>query len=549
MKSWVFGAACAAQIFIAPVSAAPSMTVFLGGAIYTLNDKQPWASALVVHDDRIAYVGSDVGARAFLSKNARVIPLHGRMMLPGFHDAHVHPMSASLRFLRCQLGGKTDKATLFAAIRACAAAHRDAAWLVGYEWSSKAFEKRPLTRTELDMLVPDRPAYIANEDGFSAWANSRALAAADIDPESNPAGFVSGEMLERVHAKIPRATEAEYRAALKLWTTKANALGITSVFDAAASPPMVEAYHAADLAKELGLRVVAAQLVDPKRGPDQVDEMIARRDSTRGRRFRADAAKIFLDGELDQRTAALLAPYADKPDTSGELFIQPDALNALTKRLDASGFLIHMHVMGDRAVEAGLDALKQAVEENGSTDPRHQLAHVGLATRRDSSRFGVVQVAANFSPGWFRPDDPALTATEAAVGPERARNLFPIARIAWFSGRIVMSSDWPATSMNPLEGIEVAVTRHAPGGIGPVNRPEQRVSLALALRAYTLNAAWVAREDEFDGSLEVGKLADLIVLDRNLFKIPPSSVHKARVLLTLLDGEPTYKDKGLHWRK
>jgi hypothetical protein len=536
MRSWVFGAAFVTQVFATAVSAAPSTTVFLGGAIYTENAKQPWASALVVQDNKIVFVGNDANARRFIDKQARVIRLHGRMMLPGFHDAHAHPMSASLRFLRCQLGDKTSMGPLIKAIRLCAEEHAGAAWLVGYEWPSKAFANNPLiSRKALDAFVPDKPAYIADETGFSAWVNTYALVAAGVDPDSNPSGLISGETLERVHAKIPRATEAEYRAALKLWTMKANAFGITSVFDAAASSPMVDAYHAADLAGELKLRVIAAQLVDPKRGPEQVDEMIVRRDSTRGQRFRADAAKIFLDGEISQHTAALLAPYADKPDTSGELFVQRDALNALTKRLDAAGFLIHMHVMGDRTVQVGLDALDQATKQNGTADPRHQLAHVALASPNDAARFGVLGVAANFSPGWFRDDDPDMAATKAAIGPERARWLYPIMSIADHGGRVVMSSDWPATSMNPLDGIEAAVTR----------QQDQRVSLELALRAYTVNAAWVVREDTKNGSLEAGKEADLAVLDRNLFRIPKNTIHKARVLLTLLDGEPIYRHKKL----
>jgi predicted amidohydrolase YtcJ len=529
-------------------SAAASTTVFLGGAIYTENDKQPWASALVVRDGRIAYVGSDAGAGRFIDKQTRVIRLHGRMMLPGFHDAHAHPMSASLRFLRCRLGGKTTRAALFSAIRACAAAHADAAWLVGYEYPSKAFEKNPVTRAELDALVPDRPAYIANETGFSAWVNSRALAAAGIDPASNSSGLISDEVLDRVHAKIPRPTETEYRAALKLWTAKANAFGITSVFDAAASPPMVAAYHAADLAGELNLRVVAAQLVDPKRGSDQVDEMVRRRVGARGDRFRADAAKIFLDGEIDQHTAALLAPYADAPKGSGALFLQSDALNALVQRLDREGFLIHIHVMGDAAVRAGLDAYENAIAANGAKDRRHQLAHVALADPSDIARFGALGVTANFSPGWFRVEDPALPGTEAALGPERATRLYPAASVAARRGRIVMSSDWPATSMNPLDGIEAAVTRQAPRGAVPSLQPQNRVDLATALAAYTKNAAWAAREDEIDGTLEVGKAADLVVLDKNLFRIDAAAIHAVRVVLTLVNGGPTYLDKTSGWR-
>jgi predicted amidohydrolase YtcJ len=328
----------------------------------------------------------------------------------------------------------------------------------------------------------------------------------------------------------------------------ANAYGITSVFDAAASPPMVDAYRAADLAGELKLRVVAAQLVDPARGPEQVDDMIAHRDRVRGTRFRADAAKIFLDGEISQHTAALLQPYADTQGTRGDLFVQPDALNALVKRLDAEGFLIHMHAMGDRAVRSGLDSIEQATAANGAKDRRHQIAHIELADPADLPRFAALGVAANLSPGWFDPNDPEIAPAEAALGPERARRMYPAASIAGHKGRLVMSSDWPATAMNPLENIQIAVTRQPLDGSKPPKRPEERVDLATALVAYIRNAAWVAREDDVDGTIETGRAADLIVLDRNLFKVPAGSIHKTYVLLTLLDGEPVYRDKRIPWR-
>jgi len=544
-------------LLAAGTSAAAGNTVFLGGAITTLNDRQPVATALVIADGHIVYVGDDKGARPYVTAKSRVVRLHGRMMLPGFHDAHAHPMSAGLRLLRCQLDGIKTAAKTEASIRGCdRTASED--WLFASGWSAKV---APPSLAKLDALVPNRPAYVANADGFAVWVNSKTLKAAGIDPETSKlaglerdpethvfTGVVSGDALTQVRQARPKPSEAQFREAFKRWSKMANALGITSVFDAAASPPMVEAYHAPDLARDLTLRVVAAQLVDPTRGPEQVDDMVARRDRVRGTRFRADAAKIFLDGEISQHTAALLQPYADTPGARGDLFVQPDALNALVRRLDAESFLIHMHAMGDRAVRSGLDAIEQAMEANGAKDRRHQIAHIELADPADIPRFAALGVSANLSPGWFDPNDPEIAPAEAALGPERARLMYPAASIAAHHGRLVMSSDWPATGMNPLENIQIAVTRQPLDGSKPPKRPEERVDLTTALTAYIRNAAWVAREDDVDGTIETGKAADLIVLDRNLFKVPAGSIHKAHVLLTLLDGEPVYRDKRIPWR-
>jgi predicted amidohydrolase YtcJ len=477
------------------------------------------------------------------------------MVLPGFHDAHAHPMSAGLRLLRCRLDGLKSAAEIHAAVQACDRSVKD--WLFGGGWSPAL---APTSLEKLDELVPDRPAYLATDDGFTVWVNSRTLAAAGIDPRTSdlkgldrdpgthlPTGVVRDDALTLIRRFRPQPSETQFREAFGRWSELANKFGITSVFDAAASAPMVEAYHAADQAGELKLRVVAAQLVDTKRGPEQVEEMAARSDRVRGRRFRADAAKIFLDGEIGMHTAALLQPYADTPGSRGDLFVQPGALDALVERLDAAGFMIHMHVMGDRAVRAGLDAIEQAVVANGAKDRRHQLAHVGMADPADLPRFGRLGVTANLSPGWFQAGDPAMAPTEAVLDPQRRGWMYPANSIASGGGRIVLSSDWPATSMNPLDNIQIAVTRQPLDGSKPAKQQQERIELATALAAYTRAAAWVAREDAVDGTLEAGKAADLIVLDRNLFRTRIGFLHKAQVLLTLLDGEPVYKDRNFGW--
>ncbi len=524
----------AAALIIPTAAAAGTLgdagaAVLLGGKVYTLDPKQPWASAVVIRGGRIAYVGSDAGALARAPRGARKIALGGRMVLPGFHDSHIHPMSGGMRLLRCRLGAED----LSASVAACARAHPSSAWLMGNGWRPAASGTQQPDRAVLDGLVPDRPAYLATEDGYSAWVNSRTLAASGLDPATWPAsGVVDGAMLEAIRRHIPRPSAAEYREALRRTSAMANRFGITSAVDANASPALLDAYRTADDASELTLRIVAAQHVDPLGGTDQVAAMTALRERTRGKRFRADGAKIFLDGEIDRHTAALLAPYADSPGTRGALFLTQDALNAIVRRLDAEGFLIHMHAMGDGAVRAGLDAYAGAIRANGLRDRRHQIAHIGVADPADISRFGALGVAADFQPLWARTDDEVYAPAVQALGPARARWMYPMADIAGGGGRLVFGSDWPGPSLNPLDAIAAALAH---------------IRLPAALAAATINGAWAAGEERLDGSLEAGKAADLIVLDRNLFDLASADVAKAQVLLTLLDGEAVYRDPSFPW--
>lgn len=542
----------------APARAEPGRSVVLrGGAIYTLDRARPWASALVIQDGRIAYAGDDAGALTFAGTGARVVGLDGRMVLPGFHDSHVHPMTGGMRLLRCRLGGLSTADQVYAAVRACAATGPRNGWLLGAGWSPKAFANGGPTRRKLDELVPDRPALLTTEDGFVAWANTRALTLAGIRADGSgaqtpgiererktprPTGILKDDAVSFVRRHAPQPTQAEYREALRRSTEMANRAGITSVVDANATDVVLEAYRAADLAGELTVRVVAAQRIDPRRGEEQVAELVARRDRARGRRLRADAAKIFLDGEIDRHTAAMLEPYAGAPGVRGELMIEPRTLDALVRRLDAEGFLIHMHAMGDGAVRAGLDAIEHAIQANGARDRRHQLAHLGVVAPEDIPRFGRLGVAANLQPLWAQADDEAYGPTQAALGQTRSRWMYPMASIAAGGGRILAASDWPSPSMNPLDAIQVAVTHQPLDGSKPAAQPQERVGLPAILAAYTIDAAWVAREETLNGSIEVGKSADLVVLDRNLFETDVLKLHEARVLLTLLDGEPVYRD-------
>jgi predicted amidohydrolase YtcJ len=542
---------------LGPAQAAhPADLILTGGAVYTLDKAKPWARAVAIAGGRIVYVGDDRHARRLRGSGTQIVDLHGQMVLPGFHDGHSHPMSGALRLLQCRLDGLENESAIGAAVRRCAAGLEKDRWLFGNGWSAKAFAQGGLTREKLDALVPDRPALLRNEDGYAGWANTKALALSGIDPDGTapaiaglardprsgkPTGLLTDDAFALVRSHVPPPSEAEYREALRRALAIANGFGVTSVFDASAKPAMLEAYHAADRAGDLTARIVAAQLVDPAKGPEQVDDFIALRDRVRGVFFHADAAKIFLDGEFGYHTAALLAPYSDAPDERGHLLIAKDRLAAIVRRLDEEDFLIHMHAMGDAAVRAGLDALAEAMAANGSRDRRPQLAHLGLVDVADIPRFARLGVTANIQPLWFQSGDAAAGETDSALGPLRVRWNFPVVSLLKAGARIVAGSDWPGPTMSPLDGIEYAMTRQPLGGGALPRQPGQRISLAAILAAYTRDAAWAAREDAIDGVIAPGMHADLVVLERNLFAVDAHEIHTVRVRLTLLDGKMVYR--------
>ena len=534
-------------IGIAWPAAAGGTLVLRGGGVYTLDPARPWARAVVVRDGRIVYVGDDAGAAPY-EPGARVVRLDGLMVLPGFQDSHIHLIGGGLRLTRCQLKGLTTAEAIYAAVAACAAKDKSA-WLRGAGWAPEAFGARGPSLAKLDQIVGDRPAFLTTEDGFTAWVNSRALAAGGV---SDSDGVVEGEAYARIRAKAPKPSPAQYREALKAASAMANRFGITSAVDASANDDAIDAYHAADLANELTLRLVAAQIVDPKDGRARIAAIMARRDAVKGRRFRADAAKIFLDGELEQETAALSQDYAGKPNSAGRLKADPAQIRLAVSALNYHRFLIHMHAMGDSAVTTGLDAIASAREIErdvfgvNEVRVRHQLAHLGLVAPASLSAFAKIGVGANFQPAFLLADDRA--ALEAVLGPQRVGRLYPTQTVASAGAQLLISSDWPSPTMNPLEIIQYALTRQPLDGSKPPHQPEERITLTQALAAYTINAAWASRSDAETGSIVVDKRADLVVLDRNLFETPVGEIHKARVLLTLLDGASVYSDPSLALR-
>jgi hypothetical protein len=532
--------------------------VLTNGAIYTMDAARPWASALAVAKGKILYVGDDPGALRLRGGSTVVADLEEKMVLPAFQDSHIHLVTGGIELGLCNLNGSRTKEEVFEKIKAYAAANPGAPWVTGGGWDLPVFPQANPRKEDLDALVSDRPAVLSSADGHSAWANSRALELAGVtkdtadpaggrierDPKTGePTGTFRESAAGLVEKLIPELGPEDTIKGLKAGLGLANRFGIASIIEASAGPKILDAYAALDRSGELSVRVLASLHVDTDKGTAEVERLVKLREAYRGARLKSTAAKIFADGVMEPHTAALLEPYSDRPGDRGTPLLEPAAFDTLAVALDAAGFQIHVHAIGDRAIRMSLDAFEAAGRANGFRDLRHHIVHLELIDPADIPRFKALGVTANFQALWAYADPYITDLTLPILGPGRSRWLYPIGSVAATGAVIAGGSDWSVSSMNPLEAIQVALTRRGPDDSpGDAWIPEEKADLETMLRAYTINGAWLSHDEKSRGSLEPGKAADLIVLGRNLFKIPSSEIGRVKVLLTLLDGREVFRD-------
>ena len=532
--------------------------VFRGGAVYTVDAARSWAESVAVREGRIVYVGTDAGLAPWIGPQTRRIDLQGKMLLPGFHDSHVHLVGGGIELGECDLNGLATLDQVLAAVREFAKRHPEKKWIRGGGWPLTLSGGNP-HKELLDKIVPDRPVLLDAFDGHSSWCNSRALEIAGItkdtpdpvrgrierDPKTGePTGTLREAAARLVIIKTPPYPHEEFVIGLRRGLEVASRFGITSVQEASVTDQHLNALAELDKSGELTVRTVAAIRFDPAKGMSQIPQFVEWRKKYQGKRLRATAVKIFEDGVIESRTAALLKPYlGGEQEARGWLNLEPEVLNPLAAELDRLGFQIHVHAIGDRAIQSTLDALEFARARNGHRDSRHHIAHIQLFDPPDIARFRRLGVVANFQPYWLWADPYIVDMTIPILGPERSRYLYPIRSIANTGAVIACGSDWTVSTMNPLEAIQVAITRRGPEQApGPAWIPEEVVDLPLMLAGYTINGAYVNFEEQETGSIEVGKAADLIVLDRNLFEIPVHEIRHVKVLLTLLEGKEVFRD-------
>lgn len=540
-----------------PAARAPADLLLVNAAVYTMDPEQPQARAVAIGGGRILAVGSEEAIRE--AWDGPVRDLGGRMLLPAFHDAHAHPIGGGMQLAGCDLSAYAEQDALLARIRACAEADPDASWVIGEGWALSAFppEGNPHRRL-LDAIDASRPLLMRAADGHSSWANSLALELAGItedtpDPrngviERDPDGTPSGTLREAAQALVervtPPVTHAQRLDGARRALAHMHGFGITSFVDASVGPEELEVWRALEASGELTARVVASIRVlgmADSVSPALID--VASRGS--GALVRADSAKFFLDGVLEGETAALLEPYLGGDGGRGALNAPFEDLLALVLELDARGVQIHMHAIGDAAVRQGLDALAAAREANGPNDARHHICHLQLVHPDDHARFGALEVRANFQALWAYPDAYVTEVNLPAVGQARVDRMYPIGSILRSGGTIVAGSDWPVSTVNPLPAIEVALTRRDPDGlVDGALAPGEAVSLDVMLAAYTREAARLMHQEDETGRIAPGLDADLVVLDRDLYAIPPDEIGEVPVALTLFRGRVVHDATG-----
>lgn len=535
--------------------------VFTGGPVFTATTVRSRTDAVAVRDGRIVALGAD--ARELVGPGTEVVDLAGRLLVPGFQDAHVHPVSGGLELLRCDLNSASTPDEYVAVVAAYAAAHPDEEWILGGGWSMSAFPGGTPTAEALDRVVSDRPVFLPNRDGHGAWVNSRALERAGItrdtpdpadgrierDADGRPTGTLHEGAMNLVVRLLPEVGPDDMLAALLKGQEYLHSYGITSWQDAIVGaysdlPDPGDTYLRADAAGLLTGRVVGALWWDREQGLEQVDSLVERRERYRSAGFAPTSVKIMQDGVAENFTAAMLESYHDghghPTGNSGISFVPPELLNEAVPRLDALGFQVHFHAIGDRAVRECLDAVERAIAANGRRDNRHHIAHLQVIHPEDVPRFRELGVAANMQSYWATLEPQMIELTLPFLGEPRSAWQYPFGDLLRAGAVLAAGSDWSVSTPDPLAAIHTAVNRtaapgHEEGDYEPF-LPEQAIDLGTSLVAYTAGSAWVNHRDHDTGTVEVGKHADLVVLDRDPFAGPAELIGATRVLQTFVGG-------------
>ncbi len=521
---------------------------------------------LAVRDGLVVARGSFADVRHVVGRGTRVEDVGGAWLLPGFHDAHVHPVAGGLERLGCDLSALSTAPAYADAVRAHAASLPAGAWVTGGGWSMDAFPGGLPAAALLDEVCPGRPVYLPNRDRHSAWVSTAALRLAGVDastpdpsdgrierdPDGHPTGALHEGAMSLVADHVPAPTGDDLLDGLLEGQRHLHGLGVVGWQDALVGDGlgMHDSLATYVQAQEQGLltaKTVLALWWDRARGLDQLDDLRVRRRLAAAAGLRATSVKIMLDGVCETRTASVLDPYRDgsggETTDHGLSFVPADELGAAVTALDADGFQVHLHALGDRAVRDGLDAIERARDVNGHSGPRHHLAHLQIVSAEDVDRFAPLGAAANVQALWACRDEQMERLTLPYLG-ERARDRqYVFGSLHRAGARIACGSDWPVSDASPLRAMEVAVTRREPGAPSSVPPLQQEEALdALdVLRAYTEGSCWVNGLEGSSGSLEVGRAADVVAVDVDLLAAPPSTWVESRVVGTWVDGREVYR--------
>jgi predicted amidohydrolase YtcJ len=535
--------------------------VFRGGVVFDGTGSTPVTGVVAVRAGRIIAVAPELD-RDLITARTEVVDLNGGMLLPGFVDAHVHPVEGGLERRQCDLSAFHTREQYLEAIARYAEANPELDWIVGGGWHTAAFPGGAPLAADLDRIVPDRPVFLSNRDHHGAWVNSTAFARAGVDAstadpddglierdsEGNPSGTLHEGARLLVHDLIPRVTDEENRLGLLEGQRYLHSFGVTGWQDAivgeyGSHTDTGDIYLAAAQNGELTARVVAALWWDRHAGLDQLAHLRARRAALRHDRFVATSVKIMQDGIPENKTAALLDPYLAPGCTCGTdrglAFLDRDELMAAVHALDADDFQVHVHAIGDRAVRDALDAFESTPNRRRPGAPLHHIAHLQIVHPDDVRRFAGLGVTANMQALWATFEPQMVELNLPALGPERAAWQYPFGDLRRTGAPLCAGSDWPVTTPDPWAALHVAVNRRLPEGDPDFDPrpfyPEQSLDLGVALSAYTAGSARINGANGA-GTIAVGAVADLVTVDRDPFAGPADEIASTRTVSTWVDG-------------
>ena len=536
--------------------------VFINGAVYTVDADRSWAEAVAINDGHIVFVGSNDGAQTWIGDTTEVTELDGQMLLPGFHDSHAHVLIGVFTDKNCDVLRVPTIGDVKAVLEDCVnlEGFGDDEWIIGGGWGEWLFEKMSPDKALLDRLFPDRPVYLESSYGHSAWVNSRALEIAGIhhetvpgddgvivrDPETGEAtGTLHDSAMMLVQSHLPEMTPDHDIDSVRAAIDMLHENGVTAVIEPGLDAGYFEPLLTLADAGEFDVRALAS--ISPIAWysgtfDDAIYQFVENRAEWRRPNLDVDSVKIYMDGVIEAGTSPLLEPYLHEEYGSGPFFYTQEKVNEYFTRLDALGLQIHVHAIGDAAVRRALDGFEVMRERNGMSDNRHHITHLQLIHPDDRPRFGELNIGATFQALWAYPDHNVQILDLPLLGKERAWQMYPIRSVHEAGGRINGASDYWVNPIDPLVSIEAAITRQDPyTNGGEVLNADERVDLATMIDAYTINGAYTMSLEDEQGTIEVGKRADLVVLDRNLFDIPASEISDANVTMTIFDGRTVYR--------
>lgn len=533
----------------------PPELVILNAAVRTMDAARPQAEAVAVSGNRIAALGTSAEIKALAGPKTRVVDAGGQSVLPGFNDAHVHWLMGGYSITNVDLRDATSPAEFSKRIAEFAQKIPKGRWILGGDWDHEKFPGAALpTKEWIDAVTPENPVFVNRTDGHMALANSLALKLAKVTKETKdvPGGEIvrgaSGEptgilkedaAMALVDRVIPARSWDENHAAALAATEHAARVGVTSVQDMSAGDD-VGLYQYMLEHGELKTRIYAMRSI--------LSWEVLGKTGVRGA-FGSDWLRIgglkgFADGSLGSTTARFFEPFSDAPNTRGLFVDQMLPEGIMFKRVEAAderGLHVMIHAIGDEANYAILEIFRQVAEKHGPRDRRFRIEHAQHLRRSEIKRFGSQKVVASMQP-YHCADDGRWC--DKRIGPERAKGTYAFRSLLDAGAVLAFGSDWTVAPLNPMEGLKAAVTRQTLDGKHPNGWvPEQKITLEEAIRAFTMGSAYAEFQDQIKGSLTPGKLADLVLLDCDIFKIDPAQIDKVKVTLTVVDGKVAYEAK------